>query len=91
MDTQDILRLCLKFYLMPLKSLDSVDLYLNEGKPELDLVQDIQDQGRVLLPQSKAQQILACACKFCCRLKCLSLLGVTRLGFRSYPIGLSIR
>ena len=59
-----------------LKTLDLVGLKLNEGKSELDRVQDIQclghrlclDQGRVSLPESKAVQ-------FCHIHKCPSSWG----------------
>ena len=51
-----------------LKTLDLVDLKLNEEKSELDIVQEIQflrlrlrlDQGRASLPESKAREIIAC-------------------------------
>ena len=53
------------------KSLDMLGFKLNTKKSELDLVKDIQflriclllDLGRALLPESKAQEIVARACK----------------------------
>ena len=66
---------------------------------ELDLTQDLQflgihlrlDLGKALLPESKAWEIVACACHLS-SLKVLNYTrvpasGITQLGLRSYPSG----
>ena len=70
---------------------------VSKEKSELDLVQDIQflglllrlDQGRVLLPESKAWEIVAQACKISSKpvlsYPQVPVHGITQLGFRSHP------
>ena len=73
-----------------------VGLRLNVAKSELEPVQDIQflwlplllDQGRASLPVSKAREIWNTHAEYP-RRKSVPIYGMTQLGLRSHPTGLS--